>query len=104
MENKTIDIDIFNQMIKSGVTVIDFSATWCQPCALMHPIFDELTKDYDKKALFLQIDVDENPELCDKYFINSIPAIFIIKDGEVKEKVIGYHLKRELVPLIEKYI
>jgi len=102
--NKKIEIDVFNDVIKDGVTVVDFYATWCQPCSLLHPIMEELSKEYEGKVVFLQIDVDDNDELCGAFDVDAIPAVFIIKDGEVKDKFVGYRLKREIKPMIDKYL
>ena len=62
-----------------GLAVIDFWAEWCGPCRLVGPIIEELSKEYDGKALIGKINVDEQPQVSMKYQIRSIPTILFIK-------------------------
>ncbi len=94
----------FNEVIKSGVTLVDFWATWCGPCKMLAPTIEELSKDYDGKCTVAKVDVDECPELARSFGIMSIPTVIIFKDGEIVDKMIGYRLKREFVEVLEKYL
>ena len=65
-------------------TLIDFSATWCGPCKIMKPVFNDLEDTYDDRMNFVNIDIDENPELSRRYNINAVPTfIFLDKNGNV---------------------
>ncbi len=81
--------------------VVDFWATWCPPCRILGPIVEELSGDYDGKALICKVDVDENQELAQKYSIMSIPTVLFIKDGEIKEQVVGALPKEQLAEKID---
>ena len=71
-------------------TVIDFNATWCGPCRMMAPEFTRLAREYEGKVRFLSIDVDRNPDLADKYDIQSIPAfIFLDPSGREVNRIVG---------------
>ncbi len=94
----------FNEVIKSGVTLVDFWATWCGPCKMLAPTIEELSKDYDGKCTIAKVDVDECPELARSFGIMSIPTVIIFKDGEIVDKLIGYRLKREFIEVLEKYL
>lgn len=82
-------------------TVVDFSATWCGPCKVMKPIFESLADELGDKFNFVSIDVDENPELANKYQIQSIPAfVFLDEDGIEGDRKVGSCSKGELRDLI----
>ena len=81
---------------KDNVSVVDFWAEWCGPCRLVGPIIEELSSEYQGKALVGKVNVDENPEISMKYGIRSIPTILFIKDGEVVDKHVGTATKQTL--------
>jgi thioredoxin 1 len=81
--------------------VVDFWATWCPPCRILGPIVEELSGEYDGKALICKIDVDDNQGLAQKYGIMSIPTVLFIKDGEIKEQVVGALPKEQLAAKID---
>lgn len=74
--------------VKGGV-VIDFFATWCGPCKRIAPYFEDLADKYYPVVAFLKVDVDESPELVDKFNINAMPTFVFLKDGVVVKKVEG---------------
>lgn len=88
--------------LKGGsVSVVDFWAEWCGPCRLIGPIIDDLSKEYDGKALVGKVNVDNNPEISSKYGVRSIPTILFIKDGEVVDKHVGTATKAALSAKLE---
>ena len=94
----------FDSTVEKGVTLVDFWATWCGPCKMLAPTIEELAKDYDGKIAVGKVDVDENEELARRYDIYSIPTLIIFKDGKEMERIVGYHLKRELTATLDKYL
>ena len=84
-----------------GVAVVDFWAEWCGPCRMVAPVIEELSKDYDGKALIGKLDVDSNPGVSMKYGVRSIPTILFLKDGEVIDKHVGTATKQALAAKIE---
>ncbi|MDT8715860.1 thioredoxin [Clostridium sp. 19966] len=88
----------------AGVAVIDFWATWCPPCKMLTPIFEELNNELGDKIKFAKVNVDENPEISNKYRITNIPAILIFNNGKVAETLVGFRPKQELKAVLEKYI
>lgn len=84
-----------------GVAVVDFWAEWCGPCRLITPIIDDLSKEYDGRAVVGKVNVDNNPEVSSKYGVRSIPTILFIKDGEVVDKHVGTATKAALSQKIE---
>jgi len=77
-------------VLKSDKPVlVDFWAEWCGPCRMVGPVVEELSKDYDGKALVGKVDVDSNPGISTKYGIRNIPTLLIFKGGEIVDKQVG---------------
>jgi len=96
---KSISLADFNELKKvKGVYLIDFWATWCPPCKVMNPIIDELTTDEDLKSItFLNVDVDEQPELQTDFNVSSIPTFYLLNikgDGsfDISTDVLGKYI------------
>jgi len=81
--------DETNTSEMEGVTLIDFWAPWCGPCRTLSPLIEELAEEFDGKVVIAKINVDENAKLTAMFKIRGIPAVFILKDGEVVEKLVG---------------
>lgn len=80
----------FENLIKSEKPVlIDFYATWCGPCQMMHPILEEVAKNVGDSARVIKIDIDKNQELSTLYNVRSVPTLMIFKDGELKWRAAG---------------
>ena len=77
-----------------GVVIVDFYADWCGPCKVTEPILEELSEKM-KDVKFVKVDVDANQELSVKYSIFSIPTFLIVKDGNVKNQIVGAHSKED---------
>ena len=69
--------------------MIDFWAVWCGPCRMIAPIVEEMTTEYDGKAVIGKVDVDSNPNVAMKYGIRNIPTVLFVKGGEVVDKQVG---------------
>lgn len=84
-------------VLKNSIPVaVDFWATWCPPCKILHPIIEQLADEYDGKVVFAKVDVDSNQALAQNYGIRSIPTVLFFKDGEIKDQVIGALPKEQL--------
>ncbi len=90
--------EALNEIIKEGIWILDFSATWCGPCRMLEPILEELSNKYN----ILKIDVDENKDTAKQYGVMSIPTIIIFKDGSNKGESIGFKPKEEIEKLIKE--
>lgn len=69
--------------------LVDFWAEWCGPCRMVGPIVEEISNDYNGKAIVGKVNVDENPGISAKYGIRNIPTILFLKNGEVVDKSVG---------------
>jgi thioredoxin 1 len=91
------------EVLNSSLPVlVDFWASWCGPCQMIGPVIEELSKELEGKAIIGKVNVDENPELAQKYGVMSIPTIILFKDGKEQEKIIGLTSKDQLLELISK--
>ena len=69
--------------------LVDFWAVWCGPCRMVGPIVEELSKDYEGKAVVSKVDVDSNPNISMKFGIRNIPTLLVFKNGQVVDKQVG---------------
>ncbi len=84
------DANFEEVVVKSDKPVlVDFWAEWCGPCRMVAPIVEELSKEYDGRALVVKCDVDNNPGIAAKYGIRNIPTILFFKDGQIADKQVG---------------
>ena len=85
----------FKEEIKDGITLVDFYASWCGPCKMMHPIIEKIESKY-KNIKVIKVDVDQHEDLAREYGVMSIPTLCLMKDVEIKEKNIGFTPEEEL--------
>jgi thioredoxin 1 len=96
------DASFEKEVLKSPQPVlIDFWAPWCGPCRAIAPIIDELAADYAGRLKVVKINVDDNPETPSRYGVRGIPNLLIIKNGQVKEQIVGAVPKGNLVRAVD---
>lgn len=84
--------------------LVDFWAEWCGPCKMQGPIVSEVAKSFEGKAKIGKLDVDQNPQMSQKYGVMSIPTLAIFKGGEVVWQGIGLQQKDLLEEELKKAI
>ncbi len=84
--------------------LLDFWAAWCGPCRMVGPTIEKLAKDYEGKAVVGKVNVDEEQSLAEQFKVMSIPSLFILKNGEVVEKLVGARSVEELAALLDKHL
>ena len=93
-----------NEVVKSEIPVlVDFWAEWCGPCRMIAPIVHEIAEQRSDIKV-CKVNVDNNPQLCNQFGIDSIPTLLLFKNGEVTAKSIGYSNKAVLESFINKNI
>lgn len=85
-----------------GVVLVDFWAEWCMPCQMLGPIIEEIANESGDTYKIAKLNVDENPEVSQKYQIMSIPTVMIFKDGKPVDALIGVRPKQSYLEALEK--
>lgn len=89
------------EVLQSDVPVlVDFWATWCMPCKMLAPVIEEIAAEADGYKVG-KVDVDQEPELAQKYRIMSIPSILVFKNGKVAASTVGVQPKAALKELLK---
>ena len=94
----------FEEIIKEGVTMIDFYANWCGPCKMLAPFIEEIANEYDGKAKICKVDVDNVETLAYKYNVRSIPTLMYFKDGKLMDVNVGFQDKNSISRILDKYL
>lgn len=81
--------------------ILDVYASWCGPCQLMNPILEELEKELGHLYIFATLNVDEARDISIKYGVTSVPTFLLIKNNEIKNKLMGYMSKAALKEKID---
>ncbi len=94
------------EVLESPVPVfIDFWAPWCGPCQMMGPVIEELSNEYDAaKVKVGKLNVDDNPDLAQKYDVLSIPTFLLFKNGAVADQLVGGVPKARVKEFIDKHL
>ena len=93
---KKISQEEFEQVKNDDIAVIDFSAEWCGPCKMLAPVMEELSEELAGQVEFYNADTDENMDLAMANKVTNIPALFLIRDGQIVDKMVGFQSKQAL--------
>ena len=75
---------------ENGLMLVDFWATWCGPCRMLGPVIEQLAEEYEGKAVTIgKVDVDEQPELAQRYGITGVPTVIFLQNGEEIDRKVG---------------
>ena len=80
--------------------MIDFWAEWCAPCRAIAPYIDQIATEYEDKAIVGKVNIEQSPDIANKYGIRNIPTILFFKDGELVNKQVGMASKVALTNML----
>lgn len=92
---KYLENENFKEVISSGIWLVDFYADWCGPCKMLGPVLEQLDSNV------LKVNVDSHESLATEFGVMSIPTICYFKDGELKNRTVGFRNKEEIEEIIK---
>ena len=97
---QVISSEEFNNLVEhiEGIAVVDFFATWCGPCKMLAPVFQEVANEFEGKADFYKIDIDASLDIARQF------TVIIFRNGEPIERLVGFMPKENLASKIKEYI
>lgn len=98
-------METFNDVISAdAIVLVDFFATWCQPCKMMHPVLEQVKAVLGDKIRIIKIDVDKHGDIAGVYNIRSVPTLMLFRRGEVLYRQSGAMSKADLLSLLEPFL
>ncbi len=98
-------METFNDVISMNKPVlVDFFATWCGPCKMMHPVLEQLKTTYGDKIRIIKIDIDKNSAIASQYQIQSVPTLILFKNGNIVWRQSGAMPLNELQNIIAQFL
>ncbi len=95
----------FNELISSSqALLVDFSAEWCGPCKMLHPILEEASKEFGDEVRIVKIDVDRNQALAQQLRIQGVPTLILYKSGQVVWRQSGVVPLAQLVRTVRAHL
>ena len=102
--NHEMTVDAFNKYVASKkLVLVDFNATWCGPCKLLHPILDEIAAEKMGVVDILKIDVDEQKTIANHFKVDGIPALQLYQNGKLVWEGVGLMQKNQLLEIIAEF-
>ena len=83
------------------VVLVDFFATWCNPCKILAPVLDQISESLPENRKIVKIDIDENMEAARKFGVMSIPTLILFKNGQAAQRLVGVRPEEEIRELLK---
>jgi thioredoxin 1 len=79
----------FDDVIESGVTLVDFSAEWCGPCRMLTPVLEKVSEEMHKQVSFGKLDIDQSVKTAGLFQVTSVPTLILFKNGKEVGRLVG---------------
>ena len=99
--DKTFEAEVLQN---SKPVIVDYWAEWCGPCKMIAPVLEEIAGEYADKIDVVKLNVDENPDIAQRYHILAIPTLNVFQNGEVVKQIKGAKPKKALLKDLEDFI
>ena len=96
--------DNFDEIIGSGVSLVEFWASWCGPCRMIAPLIDRLAEQYEGRVKVCKVNVDEEEALVLRFGVMTIPTVIVFQEGQEVNKRIGVHPLEEFEAMLGGHI
>lgn len=98
-------METFKEIIeKDQLVLVDFFATWCQPCKMMHPALVQLKERLGDNIRIVKVDIDKNPDTANAYRIQSVPTLLLFRKGELKWRQSGAIALPDLLSVVNTHL
>lgn len=98
-------METFNDVISEDrLVLVDFFATWCQPCKMMHPVLEQLKDTLGDKVRIIKVDVDKYGQTAAQYGVQAVPTLMLFRNGQTLWRQSGMMSRADLLAVIDQYI
>ncbi len=96
----------FSEKVEKSETpvLVDFSADWCPPCKMLHPVIEKISQEYGERLRVYEVNTDQSPGLARKFSITSVPTIIFFKNGSAVKQIIGFREYDSLKNVVESIL
>ncbi len=98
-------METFNDVISGNqLVLVDFFATWCQPCKMMHPVLDQVKATLGDRIRIVKVDVDQHGITAGRHQVRSVPTLMLFRNGEMLWRQSGAMSKTDLLAVIDPFL
>ena len=99
---KELNVDNFDETISKGTVLVDFWASWCNPCKIFGKILEEVAKEISDDVIIGKVEIEENPQLAVRFSVTNIPYIVLFHNGQAVTELYGIQNKAKLIQLLSE--
>ena len=101
MSEAVTSADFQSKVLESDIPVlVDFFATWGGPCRMRAPVLEEVAAEVAGKAKVVKLDIDQSPDIAQRYGVMSVPTLIVFENGQVKRQTVGAQPKQNVLALL----
>ena len=106
MAAKALTTEEFNQLVleEKQLTIVDYWAPWCVYCRRIEPAYEKIGSEYGDKLMVTKVNIDEEPQLAEKYQVEIIPTLMIFRDGEPVGDIVAPDSKAKIESFIKEHL